>query len=173
VSVFFCAEFDVSPGFEGAERLRDCLAAEPPFIRAIVDKYRPRWRATAWSLEACRSAPAFPRIIGPGGFSLKLSPRVVSLSHVMPFSVFANDENERSLLRRGCYQIATILGSSRALLMPELTPTGFFEGLDLPAIEANLRTEIGPPAATWSEVARADPFEPHSWHIDSFGDFRN
>jgi hypothetical protein len=172
VSVDFCAEFDLGADFEGAEWLRARLAEEPPAIRSIVDRYSLRWRPIAWTIENCRSAPAFPEIIGPGGFSLTLSPRVGRLYHVMRFSTFASDDDGRTLLRRGCSVIATLLGSSRALLMPELTPTGFFDGLDLSAIEARLRSEIGPPAETWPDLARADHFGPQSWYVDRFDDLR-
>ncbi len=172
MTVDFNAEFDLGAGFESAETSCAQLSEEPPGLRETVARYRDRWRVSEWTVQRCRAHAAFDAIVGPGGFALALSSRVASMYHVMGFSTFTSDAEQRALLRGSCAVIATLLGSSRALLMPELTPTGFFDDLDLGAIEAKLRSEIGPPAATWKELHQAERFAPRSWYIDDFADLR-
>lgn len=172
MTVDFNAEFDLGAGFESAERLCAQVSDEPPGLRETVARYRDRWRVSEWTVGVCRAHAAFNEVVGPGGFALTLSSHVASMYHVMGFSTFTGDGEQRALLRRSCAVIAKLLGSSRALLMPELTPTGFFDDLDLEAIEAKLRNEIGPPAATWEELHQAERFGPRSWYIDDFADLR-
>jgi hypothetical protein len=91
----------------------------------------------------------------------------------MPFfRVFTADADARALLRRSCLFTSELLGSPHALLMPELTPDGFFDGLSLDDMEATLREKIGPPAATWEELNEAEHFGPRSWYVDDFNDLR-
>jgi hypothetical protein len=172
VTIWFNAVFELGTAFETPERLRTQLAEEPAGIRETVERYRHEWRATVWTLEPCSDRPMFYKILGPGGFSLMLSPRVADLHHVMTFGRFTFDAEERALLRRSCLVIANLLGSSRALLMPELTPTRFYDGVDIAAIEENLRARIGRPASTWEELHDSERFTPGSWYIDDFADLR-
>jgi hypothetical protein len=172
VGIDFIAEFALGASFAGPERLCAQLAAEPSGLRETVERYRDRWLVKEWAVQACHGHPAFPQILGPGGFSLTLSPVVANLFHVMRFSTFASDADERALLRRSCSVVAGLVGSSRALVMPELTPTGFFEGLDLTAIEARLRHEIGAPATTWEELRASSQYGPGSWYVEVFADLR-
>jgi hypothetical protein len=44
------------------------------------------------------------------------------------------------------------------------------EGLD--QIEANLRSQIGAPAATFEQLAAAKPYGPGAWYTDNFNDLR-
>lgn len=125
-----------------------------------------------WTIEACQAHPAYTQLIGPGGFVLTLSPVAAELYHMMRFSRFVSDADARALLRRSCSTIAQLLGSSRAFVMPELSPTGFFEGLDLTASEAQLRREVGAPATTWEELLDSDYYGPRSWYVETFADLR-
>ena len=145
VSIDFNAEFDLGADFEGAERLCAQLATEPHGLREAVQRFRHRWLVKEWAVQQCQVQPAFAQVVGPRGFSLTLSSVVASLYHCIRFSTFTGDAEERAFLRRSCLVIAGFLGATRALLMPELTPTGFFEGLNLAAIEAKLRSDIGKP----------------------------
>jgi hypothetical protein len=174
VSVDFNAVFALGAGFESADRLRAQLAEEPPGLRETVEKYRSWWRPQEWTLQPARTEP--PRwvgIVGPGGFALTISPCAASLYHLMPFfRVFTADAEARALLRRSCLVISELLGSPHALLMPELTPDGFFDGLSLGEMEATLREKIGPPASTLEELHEAEHFGPGSWYVDNFSDLR-
>jgi hypothetical protein len=172
VSLDFNAVFALGPRFESAETLRAQLAAEPAGLRETVERYRSRWRVTAWTTQPCNLKPRWLEIAGPGGFALTLSPCAAHLYHAMRFSIFTGHAEERALLRRACLVICDLLASSHALLMSEMMPEGFFDGLTLAEMEALLRKQIGPPASTWDELHEAEPFGPHSWYRDAFTDLR-
>jgi hypothetical protein len=109
-------------------------------------------------------------ILGPGGFSLRIGARALELSHVLSFWTFAGSEPERELLRRACRRIALTLGTARAIYTQELVPTGFYDGLDLLGIEAQLRAEFGEPSGSFAALAGTEHFGPHCWYVDDFSD---
>jgi hypothetical protein len=139
--------------------LCDELAREPLGIREVVAHYGRQWRATEWRLES----PV--HVIGPGGFSIRLSAGALQLYHMIPFQRFAA---EPALLRDACRALAGLVGAPRAIYHHELLPDGFHDGLAFDQIEATLRAEFGPPAATFAELAAADDYGPGCWYVDDF-----
>jgi hypothetical protein len=167
MSIDFNALFKIGPSYRGLAWLRDELAREPSGIHEVVVRYRDRWRVAEWVVDESRGG-----IVGPGGFSLRVSARAVELYHVTRFSRFTGVDEERQLLRRACLAIASMIDSRRALYMHELLPAGFDEGLDLDEMESKLRATFGPPADTFAELHAADDFETRCWYIDDFADLR-
>ena len=170
VSVDFVADIALGHDFRGAHWLRGVLATEPAGIREVVVRYRDRWRVHEWLVEESADQPA--SIVGPGGLVVRLSACTLQLYHLLRFSHFAAVADERELLRRACFVIASLVGSSRALYVHELLPDGFHAGLDLDQIEARLRADFGPPAATFAELAAGEDYGARCWYVDDFADFR-
>ena len=168
MSVDFNALFRIGPSYHGVEWLRDELAREPSGIHEVVVRYRNRWRAAEWLVEESGSA-----IVGPGGFGLHISARAVELYHVIRFSHFTGVDEERQLLRRACFAIASMIASPRAIYMHELLPNGFNDGLDLDQMESKLRATFGPPSDTFAALHAAENFEAGCWYIDDFADLRS
>lgn len=170
MSIDFNALFAIGRGYRGVAWLRDGLAREPPGIREVVVRYRKRWLATEWQVEEPRHG--CEHIVGPGGFALSIYARAVELYHLIPFSHFTGVEEERQLLRRACFAIASMIDSPRAIYTHELLPHGFDEGLDLDETESKLRATFGPPSDTFAALHAAENFGAGCWYIDDFADLR-
>jgi hypothetical protein len=149
-----------------AEWLSRHFRENPSEIAAVVERYRARWRVQSWTCEASQKTGESD-LLGPGGFSFRFPGQLVSVYHLIPFSVFASDPDARDQLRRVWSLIATLLGSSRALYTHELMP---YEGATLRQIEEGLRVRIGPPAENFDELAQAEYYGPRAWYIDDFTD---
>src|SRR5262249_26078421 len=108
-------------------------------------------------------------LVGPGGYLFWFRPRVVELYHVLRFRTFARDSSERSILRASLYEIANLLGSTRAIYFHELLP---HEGRSLTEIENNLREGFGAPSATFEELAQTEEWGRGCWYVDRFADLR-
>jgi hypothetical protein len=170
MSVDFSALFALGRGYRGVAWLRDELAREPPGIRDVVVHYRDRWRVEEWLVG--EPEPGCEHLVGPGGFALSISRRAVELYHLIPFSVFTGVDEERQLLRRACFAIASMIDSPRALYMHELLPAGFHDGLDLDEMESALRASFGPPSNTFAALHDAENYGAGCWYIDDFADLR-
>ena len=141
-----------------------------PAIDPVVERWQRYWQAQEWTVHAQGEPKGFVRIFGPGGFAIVLSPVAAQVYHCSKWDLFATDAEHQQMLRAACFEIARLLGSDRAIYMPELTPHSFFDGGQLQAIEADLRNSFGEPAQTIGEVG--ERFEPHSYYIDRFHDLR-
>ena len=170
MSVDFNAVFAIGPGYRGVAWLRDALVREPPGIREVVVRYRERWRVKEWLVEEPRHGTE--NIVGPGGFSLHISARAVALYHLIRFSQFTGADEERRVLRRACFAIASMVDSPRAIYMHELLPSGFEDGLDFDGIESNIRAAFGAPSPTFVALHAAENFGTGCWFLDDFEDFR-
>jgi hypothetical protein len=170
VSVDFNALFAIGRSFLGVAWLRDELAREPSGIREVVVRYRERWRVAEWLVEEPRDG--LEHIVGPGGFSLDISARAVELYHLIRFSHFTGVDEERQLLRRACFAIASMVDSPRAIYMHEMLPNGFNEGLGLDEMESKLRATFGAPSDTFAALHAAENYEAGCWYIDDFADLR-
>ena len=170
MSIDFNALFANGRSHLGVAWLRDELAREPPGIREVVVRYRERWRVEEWLVEESRHG--LEHIVGPGGFSLRISTRAVELYHPIRFSHFTGVEEERQLLRRACFAIASMLDSPRAIYMHELLPNGFNDGLGLDEMESKLRDSFGAPSDTFAALHTAENYEAGCWYIDDFADLR-
>lgn len=162
--------FAIGPGYRGVAWLRDELAREPPGIREVVVRYGERWRVKEWLVEEWGHGSR--HIVGPGGFALDISARVVELYHLIRFSQFAGDDEERRLLRRACFAIASMVDSPRAIYMKELLPSGFGDGFDFDGIESNMRAAFGAPSPTFVALHAAENLGTGSWFLDDFADLR-
>jgi hypothetical protein len=171
VSIDFNALFAIGRGYRGVAWLRDELAREPAGIREVVVRYRERWRVAEWRVEEARDG--LEHIVGPGGFSLDVSARAVELYHLIRFSHFTGVDEERQLLRRACFAIASMIDSPRAIYMHELLPSGFNDGLDLDGMESKLRAAFGAPSHTFAALHAAENFGTGCWYIDDFADLRS
>ena len=158
VSADLIAIFDVSSDLVSLEWLRDAIEADSHFAEDIIALYREHWQPQTWAIDASERA-----LYGPGGFALRLKPRLLKLYHMMPFSRFAADSELREMMRRSCRSLASLVGSDRVLFTHELMP---IEGHNLAAIESSLRARIGPPAADFEELSQAEYFGPHAWFLD-------
>src|SRR5262245_6503894 len=169
MSTDFIALCGVSSENITAEWLLAELSANSGFAAEIVEIYRDYWQPKSWSIEISTiTGQPHLFLFGPGGFSLRLKPRLLEMYHMMHFSDFASDFfKSRTALRRACLDIADLVGSSHAIYTHELMP---HIGEDLQEIESWLRKEIGPPATNFEELHKADLFGPRAWYIDRFDD---
>ena len=157
--------------FAGAEWLRDELARGPAGIPEAIARFGHLWRPEEWTIE--ERVPGQPNVVGPGGFSIRIGDASVEVYRRIPFyRGFASDAADRDIVRRGCFAIATLVGSPRAIYHHELLANGFDDGLDLDAMEAHLRATIGAPATSYAELAASDAFGPGCWIVDDFTDLR-
>jgi hypothetical protein len=170
VSLDLNVVFAIGPGYRGVAWLRDELAREPLGIREVVARFRELWSVTEWLIE--EPCHGLDRIVGPGGFALDISARAVELYHLIPFNQFTAHDEERHILRRACFAIATMLESPRAIYMHELLPNGFGDGLDFDGIESNLRASFGGPSTTFVALHAAENFGTGCWFLDDFADLR-
>lgn len=170
MSIDFNALFAIGRGHRGVAWLRDEIAREPPGIREVVVRYRERWRVREWLVE--EPSLGAEHIVGPGGFSLRISARAVELYHVIRFSHFTGVDEERQRLRRACFTIASMIDSPRAIYTHEMLPNGFNEGLGLDEMGSKFRATFGAPSATFAALHAAENFEAGCWYIDDFADLR-
>lgn len=155
--------------FAGAEWLRDELARGPAGIPEAIARFGHRWRPKEWTVE--ERAPGAINVVGPGGFSIYVGPASLEMFHLIPFyRGFASNAEDRDIVRRGCFAIAGLVGSPRAIYHHELLDNGFHDGLDLDAMEAHLRATIGPPATSYADLAASEAFGPRCWIVDDFAD---
>jgi hypothetical protein len=141
-----------------------------PRTDAVIQRWRQRWQPQEWTAESDAEVAGFVRILGPGGFAIILSPVAAQVYHCSRWDRFVKDEEHQRLLRGACLEVSQVLGSSRAVYMPELTPHPFFEGKGLPDIEADLRSNFAEPPPSIGEVG--ERFEAHCYWIDRFADLR-
>lgn len=167
MSIDFIALFDVSREAVSPEWLVGEIKPNSVVFGEIVARYGAFWSPKAWTIESSNEGGEFD-IIGPGGFSLHMSARRAELYHMMRFTTFSGHRESRDSLRRVCYFFSQLVGSKRAIYTHEMMPT-YGESLD--EIEAGLRSHIGLPATSFSELAASDFFKPHAWFIDDFSDF--
>ena len=132
----------------------------------MIDRYRSRWLIETWTCEA-RGADQRPELLGPGGFTFTFAPRLLEAYHLIPFTVFARDPGARDELRRVWRLIAGLVGSTRALYTHELMPRA---GSTVGEVERTVREEVGPPAATFDELADAELFGPRAWYVENYSD---
>ena len=155
--------------YAGVDWLLDELARDLPGFREAAARWADYSYSKFWQRED--GGPAGPNLVGPGTFSLYISPSAIEVHHILRFERFTGIAEERDFLRRACYELAKLVGSSRALYLHELLPTGFHDGLDLPAIEADLHHRFGAPSPTWEQLHAADEYGPGCWYVDEFADF--
>jgi hypothetical protein len=144
------------------------LTANPEFASEVIERYKSRWRAKAWTITES-PVDGHPELFGPGGFAISLKPQAIVIYHMMPFRIFTSDKPSRQALRQALLEVADLTGSAHAIITHELMPC---EGERLDEIEQNLRTRIGAPATTFEELEAAEYFEPRAWYIDTFADLR-
>ena len=157
------ALFDITLEQATAEHLLHVITMQADFATALIDRYRSRWRVQTWSLDPS-PGNGDPTLWGPGGFAIRFRERTVELYHMMSFGTFTSDLWRRDALRQTCADIARFTGSDRVIYTHELMP---HEGADLHAIAIWLQTNIGPPAASFSELHAADYYGPHAWYLES------
>jgi hypothetical protein len=166
MSTDLIALFDVTaPDVEPA-LLKDQLSQGQPELASVIDRYRSRWLIQTWTCEP-PGADRRSELLGPGGFTFRFEPRLIEAYHLIPFSVFARDQGARDELRRVWRLIAGLVGSRRVLYTHELMP---YEGSTVKENENTLRGRVGPPAATFAELADAEPFGPRAWYLEEFSD---
>lgn len=119
-------------------------------------------------MEPSRIVTGFTKVWGPGGFAFTFSPVSAHMYHCSRFDSFVYDQAHQEMLRRACFEIASLLRSSRAVYYAELVGTAFFEGGDLNESLAFLRRNCGDPAPAISKIA--EPGEPGCYYIDTFED---
>ncbi len=161
------ALLDISKEGTSPESLLQWLQAQPAFASELIDHYGSHWTPKAWAIEVESSTGLC--LSGPGGFAIHFKPRTLSVWHMMRFSAFAGVPEARHAFRRACFELADVVGSSRAIFTHEMMPTSG-EGLD--QIEAGLRSQIGAPAANFEQLLSAEPYGPGAWYIDKFDDLR-
>jgi hypothetical protein len=161
------ALLDLSTEGASPESLLQWLLAHPAFASELVGEYGHHWTPEAWAIDANPSGS--PCVIGPGGFAISFTPRTLRVWHMMPFSTFAGAPAQRHAFRRACFDLAKVVGSSRAIFTHEMMPTPG-EGLD--QIEAGLRSQIGTAAASFEELLAAEPYSRGAWYVDNFDDLR-
>src|SRR5258708_1765154 len=120
MSIDFNALFALGNSYRGAEWLRGELAAEPPGIREAVARFRNLWRPKEWTASVGEREGG-TNIVGPGGFFLEVSTNSAWLYHAIPWARFTRNEDERGILRRACFEIASLLGSPRVFYLHELS----------------------------------------------------
>jgi hypothetical protein len=143
----------------------------------IVERWRQFWQPQAWAMRA-HDPPKDPQlidIVGPGGFWISISPAAAQIYHCSKWTLFLWDRVHREALRRACFEIARILGSERAVYLPELTDSGFHEMKSLDQMEQRLVSQFGPPAPSIDAIAEAespDYWFPNCYYIDLFPDMQ-
>jgi hypothetical protein len=166
MSTDFIGIFDVTvPGVE-PEWLKLQFTEPTPQLATVISRYRSRWQAQTWACAAGR-VDGRPELLGPGGFAFTFAPRLLEVYHLIPFREFANDPPARNELRQVWRFVAGLIGSSHAIYTHELMP---YEGSTVAETEQTLRARVGPPAATFAELADAELFGPRAWYIDDFAD---
>lgn len=133
------------------------LRAGVPAIRAVEERYRNQWRVEHW-----HRPEGTPDLLGPGGFHLRVSSRLVTLYHLTRFSSFTHDDEARALLLTACRSLAVLLGATRMLVTHEMMPA---EGLSLDDVAASLQSAIGPPAPDLAALQAAQHFGAHAWWL--------
>ena len=168
MSIDFIALFDITSEDATAEWLRERLSSDDGFAAGLIEQYRDRWEVKSWVVEF---SPVTGRagLLGPGGFAISFRRGTLELYHMMPFGRFADDPASREALRRACLAVADLVGTSRAIYTHELMP---YRGEGLAQIEEDLRSRVGPPAASFAELEQADYFGPRAWYVETFGDLR-
>lgn len=161
------ALLDISKEGTSPESLLQWLQAHPTFASELVRRYGSHWTPKVWAIEA--HASGTPGVYGPGGFAITFKPRTLSVWHMMKFGAFAGSPTGRHAFRRACFDLAKLVGSSRAIFAQEMMPWSG-EGLD--QIEAGFRSQIGAPAASFEELLAADQYGSGAWYIDNFDDLR-
>jgi hypothetical protein len=149
--------------------LLDRLSADPA-VTALVDRFGSEWTVTEWTLQPSATDPRVIDILGPGGLVLRLGKRCVEVYHVVAFASFAAGGDDHRLVRRAFRAIARIVGSKRAVYTHELANTDRDPEMGTEDVIANLTSAAGPPAATFADLARAEPYRAGSWYVDGFED---
>ncbi|HEX5063699.1 MAG TPA: hypothetical protein VFV99_30180 [Kofleriaceae bacterium] len=167
MSIDFNALFGIGSSYCGADWLRGALAAEPPGVREAVARFRHLWTPEEWTAGERDGSTS---IVGPGGFSLDIYTSTASLYHVIPWARFTRKDDERGILRRACFEIASLLDLPRALYLHELLPIGPVNNLDLQELETQLRASFGAPSSTFEALANAGEFSAGCWYVDDFAD---
>jgi hypothetical protein len=148
----------------------DLMCRLGPQTDAVIERWRKYWQPQEWTASVDSKRQGFVHIIGPGGFAITLSPVAAQVYHCSKWGLFVTDEGHQRMLRGACLEISRVLGSDRAIYMPELTPNSFLEGGRILEIESDLRATLDEPAPTIGEVG--EWFEAHSYYIDRFDDLR-
>lgn len=92
---------------------------------------------------------------------------MLEVYHLISFHEFANDRAARDELRQVWWFVAGLVGSRHAIYTHELMP---HEGSTVAETDLSLRDRVGPPAATFAELAKAEMFGPRAWYLEDFGD---
>jgi hypothetical protein len=157
--------FDRSPTRTPAD-LHRCLAAGLPEVNAVVERFRHRWIPQEWDIRTNQRS-GHAELLGPGGFCFAFHDGLLHVYHLVPFAMFAGNDQVRTELRRVWRIVAAEVESSRAIYTHELMP---YRGTSLDAIDSELRVLIGPPAVTFAELAEAEQYSAHAWYSDRFAD---
>lgn len=167
MSTDFIALFDVTVEGVNPQWLADRMRERPALFAWFVKAYGAHFRAQEWVAEPSTHPGRALEVVGPGGFILRPTARLLELWHGIRFSAFTGDGTHRDALRGVCLELAALVGSPRAIYTHELMPYSGYG--DLAAVEAGLRDVIGPPARTFDELHAAEYFAPRAWYIDSLG----
>jgi hypothetical protein len=149
--------------------LLDRLSVDPALV-ALVERFGEDWSVTEWTLQPSASDPRVVDILGPGGVVLRLGKRCVEVYHLVPFRSFAEAGDEHRLVRRAFRAIARIVGSKRAVYTHELANTDRDPEAGTEEVIASLTSAAGPPANTFEDLAKAEPYRAGSWYVDDFAD---
>ena len=168
MSVDFNAEFENNRPDVALGRWPGLMEQLGPATEAVMAKWRQYWRPQSWSTEPNRVVTRFTDVTGPGGFAFTLSPVTARLYHCSRFDLFVYDQVHQEMLRKACFEIASLLHSCRAIYYAELVHTAFFDGGSLDESLAVLRREHGDPAAAISKIS--DQNESGCYYVDTFED---
>ena len=171
MSVDFNAEFALTVARASAQDWIRRFESPGPATTQLIGRWRQRWSVQTWSAEPDAELPNFIKVLGPGGFAIDISEVAANVYHSSRFTLFVHDPEHQRQLRQSCLEWTRIFGSDRAIYVPELTPTRFYDGATLDQIEAKLRETYGPPAAAISQIA--EPFQPGCYFVDRFEDLRS
>lgn len=149
--------------------LMDRLSIDPA-ITALVDEFGADWTVTEWTLQPSASDPRVIDILGPGGILLRLGKRCVEVYHLIDFRTFAEAGERHRLVRRAFRAIARLVGSKRAVYTHELANTDRDPEAGTEEVIAALTSSAGPPATTFADLSRAEPYRAGSWYVDTFAD---
>src|SRR5512137_3135367 len=120
MSVDFNAEFENNRPDVAIEQWPSLMEQLGPATEAVMAKWRQFWRPQSWSTEPSRAGTRFTNVVGPGGFAFILSPVSVHMYHCSRFDRFVYDQVHQEMLRKACFEITSLLHSSRAIYYAEL-----------------------------------------------------
>jgi len=178
MGVDFTAILDHHLDPAGAADLPARLAAAEPALAPVLTTLRGaypvrpddgRWR---WEMDPATFRPGPEAVAatwsrgellvleGPAGLSLDVQRAAVIVGHPARWGLFLRDAAIHEPLRRACRAVGAILGSTRAIYLPDSAYQEsaalevVWDGGGVAAVEAWLRQRVGPPAPTLASIVR-------------------